>query len=267
MNRYEQKQEERRERLEAAAERAEREARARLEASSRMADAIPFGQPILVGHHSEGRDRRFRERISRGFEKSAEASQRAAELRSRAASVGKAGISSDDPEAVDKLKEKLAAMEAKRDHMKEVNRLFRKGDADGLKAMGIDLEALQKRTQGLPSFDRQPYAKFELTNLGARIRDAQKRIEALEALAVRPEMAPIIGKGTVAGEPVEFEAIEDKEDNRLRITFSTGKPPEEIRTFLKARGFRFAPTTKSWQRQISNAATYTAEDLKRKLEG
>lgn len=29
----------------------------------RMADAIPFGQPILVGHHSESRDRRYRDRI------------------------------------------------------------------------------------------------------------------------------------------------------------------------------------------------------------
>jgi hypothetical protein len=31
----------------------------------RMADAIPFGQPILDGHHSEGRDRRYRDRIHR----------------------------------------------------------------------------------------------------------------------------------------------------------------------------------------------------------
>lgn len=33
------------------------------ERSHQMADAIPFGQPILVGHYSEGRDRRYRARI------------------------------------------------------------------------------------------------------------------------------------------------------------------------------------------------------------
>ena len=34
-----------------------------------MASAIPFGQPILVGHHSEGRDRRYRDRIHNTFGK------------------------------------------------------------------------------------------------------------------------------------------------------------------------------------------------------
>jgi hypothetical protein len=29
-----------------------------------MANCIPFGQPILVGHYSEGRDRRFREKLN-----------------------------------------------------------------------------------------------------------------------------------------------------------------------------------------------------------
>ena len=34
-----------------------------------MADGIPFGQPILVGHHSEQRDRNYRERIRNHFDK------------------------------------------------------------------------------------------------------------------------------------------------------------------------------------------------------
>jgi len=34
-----------------------------------MASVIPFGQPILVGHHSEGRDRRYRGRINATFDK------------------------------------------------------------------------------------------------------------------------------------------------------------------------------------------------------
>ena len=36
------------------------------------ASVIPFGQPILVGHHSEGRDRNYRADISRDFERSFE---------------------------------------------------------------------------------------------------------------------------------------------------------------------------------------------------
>lgn len=35
-----------------------------------MASAIPFGQPILIGHHSEQRDRRYRQRITDTYDKS-----------------------------------------------------------------------------------------------------------------------------------------------------------------------------------------------------
>jgi hypothetical protein len=42
-----------------------------------MAAAIPLGQPILVGHHSEGRDRSYRERIETTQRKSFETAERA----------------------------------------------------------------------------------------------------------------------------------------------------------------------------------------------
>src|SRR3990172_1736562 len=59
------------ERLRARAERKSQEAAALLKSGNAMFDCIPFGQPILVGHYSEGRDRRYRERahnkISKGY--------------------------------------------------------------------------------------------------------------------------------------------------------------------------------------------------------
>jgi len=69
MNAYEERQETRRERLETAAAKARKEAEVLLGSAHTMADAIPFGQPILVGHHSEGRDRRYRARIEGKFSK------------------------------------------------------------------------------------------------------------------------------------------------------------------------------------------------------
>jgi hypothetical protein len=63
--------EERADRLEGRAERAREAGEALVAKAEQMAEVIPFGQPILVGHHSEGRDRRYRGRIdkalSRGF--------------------------------------------------------------------------------------------------------------------------------------------------------------------------------------------------------
>ena len=38
-------------------------------AAGKMAEAIPFGQPILVGHHSEKRDRRYRGRMHAKMDK------------------------------------------------------------------------------------------------------------------------------------------------------------------------------------------------------
>src|SRR3546814_14142517 len=92
-NAYEEKQEARRERLLAAADKAE----ARADQAYRRADlreevsGIPFGQPILVGHHSERRHRRTIARAEAAMGRAVAESKRADELRRKAASVGKIG--------------------------------------------------------------------------------------------------------------------------------------------------------------------------------
>ena len=53
MNSYEEKQEARRARYEEKASRLRDEAHRLHDQAHEMASAIPFGQPILVGHHSE----------------------------------------------------------------------------------------------------------------------------------------------------------------------------------------------------------------------
>ena len=57
MNSHEAKQEAKRARLARAAERASAEAETLFTSARREVDGIPPGQPILVGHHSEGRHR------------------------------------------------------------------------------------------------------------------------------------------------------------------------------------------------------------------
>jgi len=65
------------------AEEVEVEAESRFETAHKMADVIPFGQPILVGHHSEKSDRSYRARIDSHQRKGVEAHQRAKDLKSR----------------------------------------------------------------------------------------------------------------------------------------------------------------------------------------
>lgn len=65
MNDYEQRRQDRIDRLRERAEKKGAESDALVEAGMSALRAIPFGQPILVGHHSESRDRSYRARAGR----------------------------------------------------------------------------------------------------------------------------------------------------------------------------------------------------------
>jgi hypothetical protein len=247
LNAYEAKQQAKRERLQRASERAGRDADALYGRATSMADVIPFGQPILVGHHSEKRDRGYRSRISRTFDRAHETGQRAQALAARAASVGTGGVSSDDPDAVVKLREKLAGLEAKQARMVAVNREIWKG-GPGVQQRLIDLgiPALVADSIVMPDFaGRVGFPDYRLKNNGAEIRRTQKRIAELLAAAKEPEREPIVGDG--------WRIAEDREDNRIAITFDA-KPAHDQRDRLKSHGFRWSPNRGAWVRQRNNAA-------------
>src|SRR5436305_2057798 len=124
-NDYEERQERRRERLEDRAQKARDEAQARFNTADRMASVIPFGQPILVGHHSERSDRNYRNRIHNHMDKGCEALDRAKDLERRASSVGHGGISSDDPDAISKLEIELARYERNQQLQKDANKIIK----------------------------------------------------------------------------------------------------------------------------------------------
>jgi Domain of unknown function (DUF3560) len=111
MNRYEHKQASRRERLMACAQRLQAESATTYKQAQSMASVIPFGQQILVGHHSEGRDRHYRECIHNTYGWDFALSDAAERAEQRAAGVGTGGISSDDPDAAEKLCAQLANLE------------------------------------------------------------------------------------------------------------------------------------------------------------
>lgn len=65
------------ERFDDIATRAQERSDALHERAREKASHIPLGQPILIGHHSEGRDRRFRASINRDDDRSREAAEEA----------------------------------------------------------------------------------------------------------------------------------------------------------------------------------------------
>ncbi len=157
----------RRERLEARAEKRREWAESRDRKSAAgfnrarvIADGIPFGQPILVGHHSEGRARRDQGRIHSGMSQGVESQKMAEHHRYKAANLEGAlenSIFSDDPDAIEQLTEKIERLEEKRGKMKAANAEARK------------------------SKKPRPYPSYSLSNLGATIRTAKQRIQTIKA--------------------------------------------------------------------------------------
>jgi hypothetical protein len=201
---------------------------------------IPLGQPIIVGHYSERRDRNYRNRIFNSFDKSFRLSSEADHLESRAeASASNTAIYADDDNPVALIEEKLARLEKERDEYKEINRLIRRKDRAGLESKyGIEraaklLTPSMGGSVGIPS--------YKLTNLGAEIRRLEKRRNELSILkcSERSEWAEN-----------DIKIVEDPAIARIQLVFKS-KPDEKIRTILKSNGFRWAPSEGAWQRQLN----------------
>jgi len=247
---YEAKKQARIDRLRKAADKAEQESQSRFDTADKMASAIPFGQPILVGHHSEAKDRRYRDRIHTNMRKGIDAQDKAADLRSRAdAAESNRAIFSDDPDASEKLEAKVERLEKRQEMMKSANRLARKGDRDGLTAMGFsDANIDQLLT---PEYGRVGFPSYLLTNNNANIRRITQRIAQIAAHADDQTSEFHVG-------PVRI--VDSVDDNRLQIFFPD-KPSAEVRTALKRSGFRWAPSIGAWQRHRSHQASYEARRI------
>src|SRR3990167_6379587 len=98
---------------------------------SEAATGIPFGQPILVGHHSEGRHRRALARLDAHMSRACESTKMAERHLSVAAGISDQldrSIYSDDHNATEALRERIAERETRRERMKQVNKLYRAKD-------------------------------------------------------------------------------------------------------------------------------------------
>lgn len=229
----------RRERLEARlekrqqwADKREQEAAARFAGVRKIADAIPFGQPILVGHHSERHARADQRRIHNGMRAGVEALNMAEHHTSKAGGIADQldkSIFSDDPDATECLQERIAELKAQRDAMKASNSAYRKGPAAWAAHMGIsaDREAeLRDAVVNGYSWCKQPHPAYELTNLGGNIRRLEKR---LAEVADRVERTAKAEQSGILIEGADY----------VRITFPD-KPARDVLNDLRGAGFRWS---------------------------
>ncbi len=264
---FEDKQNARRNGLNAAADRADERSNAAYKRAdmSEGATGIPFGQPILVGHHSEGKHRRVIEKARKAMDTCVEESKRADDLRRRADAVGTGGISSDDPEAIHKIREQIEQAEKTQDQMKAANKIIRTWMKKGIThettgaqfdAFAVDLSPIlpdftpeKIRELIKPSMGCVGFPSFRLTNNTANIARLKKRLVVLESAAQRQT------KETAFGD--KCRVIENAEANRVQFIFP-GKPDAATREVMKENGFRWAPSENAWQRQLTNSGIYAA---------
>ncbi len=251
---FEEKRANRQARYEALAEKFKNESAERYARFKRIADFIPFGQPILIGHHSEGRHRRDIDRMNSNMRKSIEADHKAEHYEHKAG-ISNNTISTDDPEALTKLRDKLAALERNQLLMKACNKVIKgKGTeaekVEKLNNLGLTTaQALEVMRPGYVG--RLGFQGFKLTNNNANINNVKKRIAQLEALNSREDNEYTINR---------VKVIENATENRVQIFFDS-IPLEAVRTKLKRSGFRWSPSNGCWQAYFNNHSIWSAKRI------
>ncbi len=220
--------------------------------AKQMADFIPFGQPILIGHHSEKRDRNFRKKIHNQFGQSFQAEEKARHYEHKAETIeNSTAIFSDDPQAIEKLKEKLNSLQTAQEFMKAANKSIRKKDKEGFLKIANATEKMWEQLNTPDPMGRIGFAGYSIQNSNAEMSRVRKRIIQLEKQATRKTNEEIING---------VRLVQNVEANRVQLFFDD-KPTEEARKRLKANGFRWCRSEGAWQRHLNNWAVQVGREL------
>lgn len=161
-------------------------------------------------------------------------------------------IMSGDEDAIEKLEEKLEKLKANQEKMKSANKAVRMKDVEKgdclLKQLGYTEEQISDlRT---PDFcNRIGYPAYALQNNNANIHRIENRLKNLKSAKE---------KGTLEKENQFFRVVENTELMRLQLIFED-KPEREVRDILKSNGFKWAPSSSAWQRQLTDNSRYALE--------
>lgn len=261
-SRYEEKQAARKARFEELAQKSQASSHAHYEASKRATAHIPFGQPILVGHHSERGHRADLKRAHNAMDKCCLETSKAEHYARKAERVGSGGISSDDPQALDKLRAKLAGLQNAQQCMKHANKLIRthRGSDDekveSLVALGWLTNAQARKLLEKDFAGRIGFADYQLTNNNANMKRIAARIKELESAQAREDKEE-------ASDSYIYR--EDTQENRVMFLFD-GKPDEKTRETLKRNGFKWSPTRVAWVRNLNTEGLYHAKVVRGVLD-
>lgn len=241
---YRERRERKAERYREWADKRDKKSAAAFGTADRISSFIPMGQPILVGHHSEKRHRRDLDRIDSGMRNGIEHAKKADSFRSRADNIEAAAdraIYDDDPDAIERLEEKLAKLEGERERNKTFNKTHafigesrwdrngKVGKIIGKRTGFVTVEYQDGTTEEAPRARVHPaLSSYVASNLSGVIGNTRKRLEYLKKNrdndAVRETREA--GGATIA----------KNANGWLEVAFPE-KPDREVLDELRAAGF------------------------------
>ena len=189
--------------------------------------------------------------------------EKAEDILRKIRSVGTGPIDFADPHAEEILTDRINNLQAELDACKEANAFYRKHKTlEG--CPGISAKSREWLTRpgvfnsgenGTPlELYKTPFPSYHLSSVRQRLKTAKERLE---------EYHKRKASGQESGKGMKFEGgeiVKNAELNRLQIIFDY-IPDEEIRTALKQNGFRWSPSNKAWQRQLTDAAEIAARNV------
>ncbi|WP_433856691.1 DUF3560 domain-containing protein [Streptomyces kronopolitis] len=181
------------ERFEGYADNASRSSTARLDAAHQRSERFEFGQPILVGHHSEGRARRDAAYIDNNMRKGIADGERAGHWQDRAETAAKYEEFRNNPQRTLRRLEKLRAdlryherqgnerqMRRLREEIEHWEAVVEKAKDDGVKLWGPDDFAPGDFAVVLGSWHQVARVNPKTLSIAWNLRLAPKQVMSLE---------------------------------------------------------------------------------------
>nr|DAL53424.1 MAG TPA_asm: protein of unknown function (DUF3560) [Caudoviricetes sp.] len=258
-NDYFERKEARIERLREKSEKMKAESVEAFSNARKIQNSIPLGQPILIGHYSEKRSKKDRDKIDASIKKSVEKQEQAEYYDEKIKAAEKnTKISSDNPQAIELLEDKISKLKARQQRYKDMNKYYRKYKTMlGFEDLSDEKAAeINKRIDEDYSFNKKPAPSYILSNLNAMIKSAEKRLEQLKEL------------DEMEYEEIEFDnctVISNDETNRVEMHFGY-KPDENVRTMLKRKGFKWSRNNGCWQRLRNKNSLNIAISLAKEID-
>lgn len=221
-----------------------------------ITDRIPLGQPIIVGHHSERGHRADIKRMDNHIRAMSRHLDAAKHFKARAETAKSSHIiQADDPDAIDKINERIKDLEHTRDEMKRINKEFKRTGSIDTITMDDNLRRIA--TQYMSSSyrpDSNPFPSYQITSYTTRIREAKRRAERLTQAA--------------DFEGWSHQGFECSQEDGYIVLRCPYKPNEETRRRLKRHPFslKWSGRLKAWVRKNTGLGDWFSSELRRTIE-